>query len=136
MFWVPYRYSGRPKKEREERPIRGYQNGDGAKASTLINAVRMGWHHQLKDFHSGKREHPDFESMKEFVVNSLQKEHNWDMETRNYLSSIASTYINWDSRGQSEMSEEQLAQLARYALMFYDPNGKLEGMPNEQYQLL
>lgn len=128
LFWVPYRYSGRPKQEREARPIREYHDGDGAKASTLIKTIRMARYYQLKAFREGKRNKPDFEEMKKLVVNSLQIEHDWDEVTRNYLSSAASTYITWDSRKKAPMTDVELEQLARYASMFYDPNGKLGEM--------
>lgn len=130
ITWVPYRYSGKPKEERRARPIRGYRYGDGAMASTLVKTIRMARHFQLKAYHAGKRDKPDFESMKKLVVNSLQMEHRWDDVTRNYLSSVASTYITWDNGGKSTLTKKQLERLARFARMFYDPNGELEEMFN------
>ena len=130
LFWVPHKYSDKPQEVKDARPIRGYLEGDGAMASTLIKTIRKARRCQIKAWKEGRRSEPDFETLKKLVVNSLQWQHGWSRETRNYLSSVASTYITWDYHGQSEENRRVVADITESALRQHDPNGKLRRILN------
>lgn len=126
MFWVLYKYAQLTPSQKSERQLRGFQAGDGKKAKIAIQTIRMSWHYQQKAWNGNKRPRPQFVVAKSLVLNSLTMEHQWDESTRNYVSSCATTYISWDSRGQSDVSLRKLRLIERYAQMFFDPNNIME----------
>ncbi len=125
LFWVLYQYRKLTPSKKQERSIRGFQHGDGKLVQTAIKAVRMAWHHEIKDQAEGHKPKIDFDSTKRATIDRLAQDHHWDKQTRNYISSCVSTYISWDSRGQADVSKTKLKLVTMFASMFYDPNNEM-----------
>jgi hypothetical protein len=127
LCWVLYQYSMQKPETQHERTIRSYEANDGKRIAVVIRTIRHAYTCQRLAFHYGKRLYlPNFEKMKELVMESLRLEYGWDERTRNLYSSVASTYITWDHRGKSDISQRKLLVLVTYGNMFLNPNHRLE----------
>lgn len=121
IFWVLYQYANKTATEQLERPIRGYQPDDGKVASMVIRTIRKDYFIKMGLWKSGLAEKPDFEHLKDVVVTSLMNERGWSMDTRNYFSSVAATYITWDAQGIAADHQLRLTEIVSYANMFFRP---------------
>lgn len=125
ICWVFYQYTKHSPADQFSRPLRAYQDGDGAAAAHTIKTIRQSYYYQIKAFKTGVRaSRPNFERTKELVVESLKLEHGWSETTRNLYSSVAATYITWDYQGQSDVSRRKLSIIVAYGNLFFRPGHK------------
>ncbi len=125
LCWVLYQYAKQSAEAQRARPLRLYVDGDGAAAATCIRFVRHAYRSQMRAFELGKRAKPDFEVTKALVMESLKLQHGWDEETRNFYSSIVSTYMTWERLGKSAVNQHKLAVVVTYGKMFLQPNHRI-----------
>ncbi len=127
LCWVMYQYGRHTPEAQHVRPIRAYQPDDGKWIALVIRTIRHAYANQKLAFRYRRRiSEPDFESMRELVIESLRLQHRWDERTRNLYSSVASTYITWDYGGKSDVSKRKLAVVVEYGNMFLNPNHRIE----------
>lgn len=107
IVWAQYKHAHLPASEQIVRPQRPYLPGDGKALSPLISAVRAAYYTD-RCTHGKKAQ---FEACKKTVMDTCQTKYGWSNDTRNFYSSVVSTYITWDAGTQSVATKRVLALL-------------------------
>ena len=108
IAWVEWRYTeDSPNCSRQQRP---YQANDGKILAKLIKKIRANYHAEKNLL--GKE--ANFKNCKEKVLQAKQKEQSWSEATRNFYSSVVSTYIMWNYQGIPEAEKNLIYQIAAY----------------------
>lgn len=121
IVWVLFLYGQLPQEKKEKRPIRGYRTADGKRISFIIKLIKR----RYAAAFGGKIE-PDFKTIKESILSDSTEKHQWSIETRNFYSSVVSTYFKWSQEGISKEKQQKLDFILRYANMILFPNGERE----------
>lgn len=122
LLWVLKQYQEKSTEEQDERPIRGWREGDEETLASTLAKLRATWADELEAYQEGRLSNkPDFHSIKETFLYKEMKEQSWSLETRNLYSSILSTYITFERRLTKERADE-LRELEAQFNMFLYPN--------------
>ena len=106
VTWVEWTFAQSPDEKKRTRPQRAHKPKDSEVLSDLIKEVRRLYWQKKQD-----REPCSFTSCKE---DTLQKGF-WDNATRNFYSSVISTYISWNRNGIPREAQEKLPSLVAFA---------------------
>ncbi len=114
IVWVQYQYAHLSLPEKKERPQRPYQTDDGKTLSPVIGVVRAAYYAE-KVTHGKKA---DFEVCKKTTMDKLQEKHDWSDATRNFYSSVVSTYIPWDAGRKQSVATKRILSLLSPLLQY------------------
>ena len=122
IAWTLYQYEQKSGEQKRARPLRGYHTHDIDVAKEIIEAIRADYAQAMHWFGRGQGSRPNFQVMKGQTVDSFAENQGWNTPTRNYFSSVVSTYIGWDSKGIAEKHQKEVAEVFDWFLIFNHPD--------------
>ncbi len=111
ILWVQYEHSQKTVEQQAQRPQRCYQPDDGKRISGLIKKIKQAYYSQKMEPGSLV----NFDRCKKEILNTQALDTAWDVSTRNFYSSVISTYFSWSYHGIPQTITVQLEALASFA---------------------